>query len=671
MPNKYNIRAKRQEFDNLIRDRSWNVFRARLTELCDSEVFVPSDDDLATANHADLMRSNEATNRFAKHAGGPNKSESTRQFIASIVESNTRQSTHKTMLHSLCDIESKAALNPGNHATSKGGPPPSDIIRLVANSSPSSIFIQDGNHGNRTPLHLAIARRAGLDVIRVLIEAATDYSRNHHPVLKRGGYAPMRGDNKVNMRQKLSPAKNDINTTNIGDETSNHGTQGKNYSKRAKKSPSNQQRYNQSPIHSLLYTTDSKGMTPLLLASKIHDRPAYDEIIKYLVDADFDSGGNGISLLLPQGASWNQRKNFSSARSYHNIRSGVIVYDKKGGGVNGKGAGFPLAQVACKEALLVGRGLDDPDLLRFMIGKTYQAVMCDAFPKYFLDDGDSGGRIGSELGQPRIHVKSDLGNGKACVAGEKNEFRNHDVNELSMNVEKNNEAIGDVCLLQATIVCYNLLGSVKTASSILSYIIRNDLLQRSKLMDDRDAMGNLTIHIACLVDGPAKFDQILKLGDRISDYGLNAEDCTLMEYLVSNSQSRDLPHRSPLLCNNFEGDLPIHCAIKSRKEWDHIQLLIDAEPSSLRTCNSRGELPLHLAIKMGCSNTFIRNMWSYYPEAASVVDSSLGLYPFQLAAVGRHDNKELCRNRDLETFDMISLSFFFLRESPYVMAQFN
>eukprot|EP00569_Conticribra_weissflogii_P017056 CAMPEP_0171412238 /NCGR_PEP_ID=MMETSP0880-20121228/32020_1 /TAXON_ID=67004 /ORGANISM="Thalassiosira weissflogii, Strain CCMP1336" /LENGTH=113 /DNA_ID=CAMNT_0011929543 /DNA_START=1 /DNA_END=339 /DNA_ORIENTATION=- len=113
-------------------------------------------------------------------------------------------------------------------------------------------------------------------------------------------------------------------------------------------------------------------------------------------------------------------------------------------------------------------------------------------------------------------------------------------------------------------------------------------------------MGNLTIHIACLVDGPAKFDQILKLGDRISDYGLNAEDCTLMEYLVSNSQSRDLPHPSPLLSNNFEGDLPIHCAVKSRKEWDHIQLLIDAEPSSLRTSNSSGELPLHLAIKMGC-----------------------------------------------------------------------
>jgi len=668
-----NSNAK-QEFDNLIRDRSWNSFRARLEELCDSEVVVHPDDVVASANHANLLHSIEATHRFAEHADGPSKSESTREFIASIVESNTRQSTHKTMLHSLCDIESKAAMKPGNHATSKGGPPPSDIIRLVANSSPSSIFIQDGNHGNRTPLHLAIARRAGLDVIRVLIEAATDYSRNHHPVLKRIGCVPMRGENKGNMRQKLSPAKKDNKTANIGDRKSHHGTQGKHNSKKAKKSMSlqSQQRYEQSPIHSLLYTTDSKGMTPLLLASKIHDHPAYDEILKYLVDADFDSGGSGISLLLPQGVSWNQRKNFSSTRPYHEIRSGVIVCDNKVGGVNGKGAGgFPLAQVACKEALLVGQGLDGPDLLRFMIGKTYRAVMCDAFPNYFLVDEDSGGRIGSELGEPSIHVESDAGNGKACGAVEKYEFRNRDVNELPVNVDKDNEAISDVCLLQATIVCYNLLGSMKTASSILSYIIRNDLFQRSRLMDDRDAMGNLTIHIACLVDGPAKFDQILKLGDRISDYGINAEDCTLMEYLVSNSQSRDLPHPSPLLCNNFEGDLPIHCAVKSRKEWDHIQLLIDVEPSSLRTCNSSGELPLHLAIKMGCSNTFIRNMWSYYPEAASVVDSSLGLYPFQLAAVGRHDNKELCRNRDLDTFDIISLSFFFLRESPYVMAQFT
>ncbi|KAL7469367.1 hypothetical protein ACHAXS_009629 [Conticribra weissflogii] len=567
-------------------------------------------------------------------------------------------------------------MKPRAHATSNGGPPPSNIIRMVANSSPSSIFIQDGNHGNRTPLHLAIARGAGLDVIRVLIEAANDFSRNHHNLSKKYGHDEATGQYmEINSQiQVHSPAKKNHCKSNNGNRKSHHGTQVKYHSKRAKKTPSipNKQIHDQSSLHTLLCTTDSKGMTPLLLASKIHDNPAYDEIIKYLIDADFDSGGNGTSLLLPEGTSLTQRKYVSWTGDTFDFGEGVRFSERKVGGVHGKGAArLPLAQVACKEALVVGQGLDAPDLLRFMIIKTYWAVMRYTFPKYFLGNEDCGGEIKSEIGEPSIHVKTDAKNEEISSGIENEEFPKQNTNKSSMNTEYDDEAIYDVCLLQATIVCYNLFGSAKTASSILSYIIRNKLFQRSRLMKDRDAMGNFTIHIACLIDGPAKFDQILKLGDRISDYGLNAEDCTLMEYLVSNPQSKDFSHPSPLLCSNFEGDLPIHCAIKSGKEWDHIQHLINAAPSTLRAYNSRGELPLHLAIKMRCSNTFIRNMWSYFPEAASMVDSSLGLYSFQLATVANHDHKKLRQTRDLDTWDPTSLSFFFLRESPDVMTQFT
>lgn len=179
--------------------------------------------------------------------------------------------------------------------------------------------------------------------------------------------------------------------------------------------------------------------------------------------------------------------------------------------------------------------------------------------------------------------------------------------------------------MQATIFCYELFGSTKVASSILSYIIRNGLYHQERLHSQRDGRGNLTLHIACLSD-TVKYDQILKLGDRETSYGLNNEDSTLIQYLIQ---------RNPQACteHNDEGDTPLHCAIKNGKDWSLIKLLIDAYPSSVQCCTSKGELGLHLAIKNMSSMQNVMSLWKCYPESASILDMSTGLFPFQLAAI--------------------------------------
>ena len=307
--------------------------------------------------------------------------------------------------------------------------------------------------------------------------------------------------------------------------------------------------------------------------------------------------------------------------------------------IAGRKSGVPLKYVASNESVFVGEGLDSPhDLLRFMIVRTYHANLRKRFPSIYASD-------------TTIQVEHD------------------NANSMPANLD------GETCLFQATIFCHDLIGSSKIASSILSYIIRNGLFDSDRLSNKKDDAGNLTLHITCL-SGTPKFEQVLRLGDRISDYGLNGEDCTLMEYLVKEIPARD---NSSYLCRNNSGDIPLHCAIKTGKDWSQLQLLIDACPTSLESFTSKGELPLHLAIKCNNPIDYIMSLWNHYPEAASHVDKPSGLYPFQLVAVfgkkqeSTRKSKPKKKKKDSATvvdicWDETSLSFFLLRECPSIIS---
>ncbi|KAK1749265.1 hypothetical protein QTG54_001204 [Skeletonema marinoi] len=278
----------------------------------------------------------------------------------------------------------------------------------------------------------------------------------------------------------------------------------------------------------------------------------------------------------------------------------------------------PLKYVASSESIFVGGGLESSDdLLRFMLVKTYLARM----KEMYQNDHD----------------------GDTYIA----------------------ENESDVCILQAAILCFDLFGSPKTASSIISCIIRNRLHQIERLNSRTDAAGNLTIHIACISSADYN-NQILRLVSRETDYGINSDDCTLLEYIMKASGP------NALLFQNKEKDLPLHCAIKSKRSWLDVQRLIDSCPTSASTRTGKGELPLHLAMKCGnCSSDYIMKLWEKSPEAAIISDND-GLYPFQLAAIaisGRvqkphRKSKKKVTSKSENVWDALSVSYFFLRECP-------
>ena len=251
----------------------------------------------------------------------------------------------------------------------------------------------------------------------------------------------------------------------------------------------------------------------------------------------------------------------------------------------------PLRYVASSESVFVGEGLESPeDLLRFILVRTYLARMKEIY---------------------------------------------HDHERDTYIAETEN----DVCLLQAAILCFDLFGSPKTASSIASFIIRNQLYQAERLHSSTDAAGNLTVHIAYISSSEYNNNHILKLGSRETDYGINSDDCTLMEYILKSSPNS-------LLCRNDKKEIPLHCAIKSKRSWLDVQRLIDSCPNSASTRTGEGELPLHLAMKCGNSNSdYIMKLWATYPEAAIILDGSTGLFPFQLAAISGKMEKSLKKSK--------------------------
>ncbi|KAL9187909.1 hypothetical protein ACHAXT_006287 [Thalassiosira profunda] len=117
MPNKYNVRAKRLALDNLVRARAWSSFR---------ESFAAEDNSLRRA----------------------------------IVECRHHQTTHRTLLHSLCDVPSDSS-------------PPPEVIQFVASACPRALTLHEPGNG-RTPLHLCMYQRSSLSLqtIEALMGAA-------------------------------------------------------------------------------------------------------------------------------------------------------------------------------------------------------------------------------------------------------------------------------------------------------------------------------------------------------------------------------------------------------------------------------------------------------------------------------------------------------------------
>ena len=288
----------------------------------------------------------------------------------------------------------------------------------------------------------------------------------------------------------------------------------------------------------------------------------------------------------------------------------------------------PLKFVATRETLFVDNGLDHPDdLLRFMIMRTY----CPEMKRRMKD---------------------------------------------IYNYDKDNDN-NQTCLLQASIICHELFGSTKLASSIISTIIRNQLYHPNHL----DSAGNSALHVACL-SNTSRFNQILKLGQRETQYGINSEDCTLIEHLIRSNSGPD----ATFLSRNDFGDIPLHCAIRTGKDILHIQQLLRACEQSAEVCTEKGELPIHLALKCGSEQNIIMSLWKMYPDAALSRDKSTGLHLFQLAVTDEmpsrrsagstktHHSTNRCqigepKGRVQTTeLDRVSLSYYFLRECPEVVA---
>jgi ankyrin repeat protein len=221
----------------------------------------------------------------------------------------------------------------------------------------------------------------------------------------------------------------------------------------------------------------------------------------------------------------------------------------------------------------------------------------------------------------------------------------------------------DGCVLEATIACTHLLG--KYASRLTAIILKNNFYHRERIFEP-DAKGHLMLHRACVATAQY-FENCLKL------HGTHVD---LIQCLMELNAA-SLKH-----CN-ARGELPLHLAIQTGKDWGHVDSLVRAYPDSFKHCNARGELPLHLAIKFGKDMRIARELWKHYPQAAAIVDGSTRLYPFQLVAChsqraapennasSAHNKPPLGKHAEPTETESVDLIYFFLRESPQVLKQYT
>jgi ankyrin repeat protein len=226
----------------------------------------------------------------------------------------------------------------------------------------------------------------------------------------------------------------------------------------------------------------------------------------------------------------------------------------------------------------------------------------------------------------------------------------------AVEVEDDDDSFeNDACVLEATIACTHLLG--KCASRLTAMILKYSMYRRERLFEP-DAKGHLMLHRACLAK-TQHFEKCLKLRETHVD-------------LIQSLMELNAPS---LRHCNARGELPLHLAIQTGKDWGHIDSLVRAYPDSCKHCNARGELPLHLAIKFGTDIRIAKKLWKQYPQAAAVVDGSTRLYPFQLAAcrierAAPENSASSAHNKPTLGIESVDLIYFFLRESPQVLKQY-
>lgn len=163
-------------------------------------------------------------------------------------------------------------------------------------------------------------------------------------------------------------------------------------------------------------------------------------------------------------------------------------------------------------------------------------------------------------------------------------------------------------LLRATITCADYMGT-KITGKILEFFKRK--VSKINIVDKE---GNNLLHLVCR--------------STCSFWGSGVAEGTsndFLEYLIQK-------YPEGLMMENAEGELPLHLAIRTKKCWSILSSLCKAAPDS---CQWRNRMALHGALihYHDPSSQEVMELWKVYPEAATTVEGSTRLFPFQLAAI--------------------------------------
>lgn len=231
-------------------------------------------------------------------------------------------------------------------------------------------------------------------------------------------------------------------------------------------------------------------------------------------------------------------------------------------------------------------------------------------------------------------------------------------------------------LLQAVVACAHFLGD-KHSICLISFL----LTRIPDLSLAIDQSGNTILHQLC--QSTHVFVESALLQGRL-----------MTETIIQH-------HKKSTITRNAQGRLPIHVGLESKKTWDDVLgPMVEAAPETVHMAiTADGRLPLHLAVLNYHSRSReIHNLWRLYPEAAAIQDPSMGLFPFQLAALEKefarpppntdpqgieklsilnsgsrkiHQKAVLIHPDMQQDLDQLSDIYFFLRSSPQVLREMS
>lgn len=126
---------------------------------------------------------------------------------------------------------------------------------------------------------------------------------------------------------------------------------------------------------------------------------------------------------------------------------------------------------------------------------------------------------------------------------------------------------------------------------------------------------------------------------------------------------------------NADGDLPMHIAVRTGWQWQHIYVICEAYPDAAWCRNNFGELPLHVALKNPNRNSRpsfrpADEVFKYWPDALQMRDKESGLYPFQIPSAREIISNQEAQLRRLDGVELdveiVNISYTFLRRMPDV-----